>query len=141
MNTMIYSKTGTSTGIGFAVPVDTIKKIVPQIIKYGKVLRPGLGISLLSDTYTRRLDIKGAIVFRVPTDSAAHRLGIRGIGRNRYGELYIRDIIVGIDNHKISSYDDLYNTLDNYKAGEIVTLTLQRNGKERKLRFPLVRID
>jgi S1-C subfamily serine protease len=141
MNTMIYSRTGTSAGIGFAVPVDTIKKIVPQIIKYGKVIRPGLGISYLPDRYARRSGIKGVIVLEVPRGSTAHRAGIRGLGKDRYGQLYIRDIIVGIDDHKIESYDDYYNALDHYRIGDVVTLTLRRDRDERKLKFRLVRID
>lgn len=141
MNTMIYSRTGTSAGIGFAVPVDTIKKIVPQIIKYGKVIRPGLGLSLLPDKFARRLDIDGVIIWEVPRYSGAYRSGIRGLGRDRYGQLYIRDIIVGIDNHKITSYDDLYNTLDSYRIGDMITLTLRRDREERKVRIQLVKID
>jgi len=141
MNTMIYSRTGTSSGIGFAVPVDTVKRIVPQIIKYGKVIRPGLGIGLLPDRYARRLDIEGVVVVEVSPDSHAYRAGIRGLARDRYGELYIQDIIVGIDDHKISSYDDLYNTLDHYRIGDTVTITLIRRGEKRKIRFTLERID
>ncbi|MCP4216665.1 MAG: trypsin-like serine protease [bacterium] len=141
MNTMIYSSTGTSTGIGFAVPVDTIKKIVPQIIKYGKVIRPGLGISMLPDKYARRLDIKGVIVMEVHRSSAAYSAGIRGLERNRYGQIYARDIIVAIDNFKITSYDDLYNALDNFRVGDEVTLTLQREERLRKVRIRLVSID
>lgn len=141
MNTMIYSRTGTSSGIGFAVPVDTIKRIVPQIIKYGKVIRPGLGIGLLPDRYSRRLDIEGVVVFEVSPDSHAYRAGIRGLARDRYGELYMQDIIVGIDDHKISSYDDLYNVLDLYRIGDTVTITLMRHGEKRKIRFTLERID
>lgn len=141
MNTMIYSSTGTSAGIGFAVPVDTIKKVVPQVIRYGKVIRPGLGISLLQDAYARRIGVKGVVVVDVPAKSAAYKDGIRGIARNRYGEIYLQDVIVGIDDHKITSYDDLYNVLENYRIGETVTLVLLRGERERKLRFTLVGID
>ena len=141
MNTMIYSSTGTSTGIGFAVPVDTVKKIVPQIIKYGKVIRPGIGVSLLSDRYAQRLNIEGVIVRAVSFNSEAYKAGIRGLARDRYGQLYIRDIIVGIDKYKISSYDDYYYALDHYRIGDIVTLTLLRDEKKREVRIKLVSID
>ncbi|MCP5108084.1 MAG: trypsin-like serine protease [bacterium] len=141
MNTMIYSKTGTNSGIGFAVPVDTIKKIVPQIIKYGKVIRPGIGISFLPDPSAMRLDIKGVIVRHAARGSAAYRAGLRGLGRDRYGQLYIKDVIVGIDDHKITSYDDLYNTLDNYRIGDKVTVTVNRDRQIRKVRLKLVRSD
>jgi S1-C subfamily serine protease len=141
MNTMIYSKTGTSSGIGFAVPVDTIKKIVPQIIRFGKVIRPGIGVSMLSDTYARRLNIKGVVILEVQKSSNAYRAGLRGLGRDRYGQLYLRDIIVGIDKTRIDSYDDLYNTLDNYRIGDQVTLTVKRGDKQRRIRLRLVEID
>lgn len=141
MNTMIYSSTGTSAGIGFAVPVDIIKKIVPQIIRYGKVIRPGLGISLLQDSYARRIGIEGVAVVDVPKKSEASRAGICGIARNRFGELYLQDIIVGINDHKITSYDDLFNVLENYRVGETVTLVIKRNSKERKVRITLVGTD
>jgi S1-C subfamily serine protease len=141
MNTVIYSTTGTSTGVGFAVPVDTIKRVVPQIIKYGKVIRPGIGVSFLPDQYARRIDVEGVVVVDVPRGSAAYRAGIRGIARDRYGRLYIQDVIVGIDNNKITSYDDLYNALDNYRIGDEVTLTLRRDEKERKVKIQLIRTD
>jgi S1-C subfamily serine protease len=137
MNTMIYSQTGTSSGIGFAVPVDTIKRVVPQLIKYGKVIRPGLGITLLSDQYARRYNIEGVVVLQVVPNGPAYKAGIRGIGRDRY----INDIIVGIDKYKITSYDDLYNTLDNYRVGDTVTVTVERNGKKRKVQLTLMRLD
>jgi S1-C subfamily serine protease len=141
MNTMIYSETGASAGIGFAVPVNTIKRVVPQLIKYGKVIRPGLGISLLQEQYTRRYNIEGVAVLEVAPDGPADRAGIKGLGRDRYGQLYIRDVIIGIDDHKITSYDDLYNTMDNYRVGDTVTVTVERNGKTRKVQLTLMRVD
>lgn len=141
MNTMIYSRTGTYAGIGFAVPVDTIKKIVPQLIKFGKVIRPGIGVSFLADEYARRWEIEGAVIVEVPRGSEAFRAGMRGIGRDRSGRLYLRDILVGINDIKITSYDDLYNALDNFRIGDWVTLTIERSEKKRKVKFRLVRID
>lgn len=138
MNTMIYSSTGTSAGVGFAVPVDTIKRIVPQIIKFGKVTRPGLGISILPDQYASRLRTEGAIVLDVPQRSSAYNSGIRGIVRDRYGRLYMQDVIVAINNTKIDSYDDLFNAMDNFRIGEIVNLTLNRENKKRTVRIKLV---
>lgn len=141
INTMIYSQSGTSAGIGFAVPVDTIKRVVPQLIKYGKVIRPGLGISLLPEQYTRSYNIEGVVVRDVEPNGPADRAGIKGLGRDRYGQLYIRDIIIGIDDHKITSYDDLYNTLDNYRVGDRVTVTVERDGKKRKVQLTLIRLN
>lgn len=141
MNTMIYSRTGTYSGIGFAVPVDTIKRMVPQIIRYGKVIRPGLGVSMLQDRYAARLNIEGVVVMETLKNSPAHRAGIRGIGRDRYGKLFIRDVITAIDGKKIDSYDDLYNVLDKYRVGDSVSVTVKRNNKTRRVRITLIRID
>jgi S1-C subfamily serine protease len=141
MNTMIISPSGASSGIGFAIPVDTIKKIVPQIISYGRVIRPGLGITLLSDRYGRRLGIEGVVVYEVPLDSEAYKKGLRGLTRNRLGRLVVQDIIKGIDSKKVRSYDDLYNLLDDYRIGDKVTLTVERDGKTRKVELTLVRVD
>jgi S1-C subfamily serine protease len=141
MNTMIVSSSGASAGLGFAIPVDTIKRIVPQIIKYGKVTRPGLELSILPDQYAARLNIKGAIVVEVPSRSEAYQAGIRGVARDRFGRLYVQDTIVGINNIKINSYDDLFNALDNFKIGEMVTLTVLRDGKKRNVQIKLVITD
>jgi S1-C subfamily serine protease len=141
MNTMIYSKTGSSSGIGFAVPVDTIKKIVPQIIRHGKVIRPGLGVSLLPDRYLRRTEVRGAVVLEVPPRSEAGRKGLKGLERDRYGRVIINDIIMAVDKKEVGSYDDLYNLLDDYTIGSTVRLTLSRSGKKREVSLRLVRID
>lgn len=141
MNTMIVSPSRSSSGIGFAIPVDTIKKIVPQIIKYGRVIRPGLGLSLLSDRYGQRLGIKGVVIYEVPVDTEAYQKGLRGLIRDRRGRLVIQDIIKEIDGKKVRSYDDLYNLLDDYKIGDRVTLTVERDGKTRKVELTLVRVD
>jgi len=141
MNTVIISRTGQYSGVGFAVPVDTIKKVVPQIIRYGRVIRPGLGIEILPDSYASRLDIEGVVIMVVPRDSEAYSAGLRGLARNQRGRLYIRDIITKIDGVAIKSYDDLYNTLDNYKIGDTVTLTVSRDEEERTVQIKLVRMD
>lgn len=141
MNTMIYSRTGTSAGIGFAVPVDIIKKIVPQIIRFGKVIRPGIGVSLLTDAYASRLHIKGAVIMEVEPGSPAFKAGLRGLGRNQTGQFYIRDVIIGLDDIPINSYDDLYNALDNYRVNDRVTLTVKRDKKTRKVNIRLEKID
>ncbi len=142
MNTMIASYSGTSAGVGFAVPVDMIKKIVPQIIKFGKVTRPGIGgITFVPDEYARRSDVAGAVILDVPRDSAAYELGMRGLYRDRYGRLLIRDVITAIDGTKVKSYDDLFTALDNYKIGDTVGLTVERDGKPRRVDIRLVGVD
>jgi S1-C subfamily serine protease len=142
MNTMMISPSGTSSGVGFAVPVDMIKKIVPEIIRFGKVTRPGIGgLTFVPDDYVRRADVAGAMILDVPRTSQAYELGLRGLSRDRFGRLYYRDVITAIDGTKVKSYDDLFSALDNYKIGDAVTLTVDREGKSRKVEIRLVGID
>lgn len=135
MNTMIVSPSGASSGLGFAVPVDTIKKIVPQLIRYGKVIKPGLPLTLLTDDQAQRfgVDINGVAIVRAPAGS-----GLNGISRDRRGYFYVGDVITAIDQIKVKSYDDLYSALENYKIGDSVTLTVEAEGKARKVQIKLV---
>jgi S1-C subfamily serine protease len=141
MNTMIISPSGASSGVGFAIPVDTIKKVVPELIKFGKVIRPDIGVSILPDQYNQRFGIKGAAIWEVARGSAAEGAGLTGLSRDRYGRLLLGDVVTGLDEAKIGSYDDLYAALESRKIGDVVTLTVERSGKARKVRITLVKAD
>lgn len=142
MNTVIVSPSGASSGVGFAVPVDTVRKVVPQIIQFGRVTRPDIGgLSFVRDEVARRAKIEGAVVLEVTRGSRADELGLRGLYRDRYGRLLIRDVITGIDGMRIKSYDDLFAALDGYKIGDTVTLTVEREGESRRVRITLVGND
>jgi S1-C subfamily serine protease len=142
MNTMIYSPSGASSGVGFAVPVDTVKKIVPQIVQFGKVIRPDIGgVSFVRDEVARRARIEGAVILEVAQGGRAYNLGLRGLTRDNFGRLLIRDVITAIDAMKITSWDDLFTALDGYKIGDNVTLTVAREGKSRKVEIQLVGTD
>jgi S1-C subfamily serine protease len=140
MNTMIA--TPTSSGVGFAIPVDTIRKIVPQLIQSGKVTRPDIGgVSFVRDEVAQRAGIEGAVVLEVSKGSAAYDQGLRGLYRDNFGRLLIRDYVTGVDAMKVKSYDDLFTALDGYKIGDTVTLTVGREGKPRKVTIRLVGSD
>ena len=142
MNTMIASPSGASSGVGFAVPVDTVRKIVPQIIQYGKVIRPDIGgVTFVRDEVARRSKVEGAVVMEVDRASRAYDQGLRGLYRDSFGRLLIRDIVTAIDQMKIKSYDDLFAALDGYKIGDTVTMTVEREGKARQVRIQLVGND
>ncbi len=132
MNTMIYSKSGGSDGIGFAVPVSIIRRIVPQIIKTGKAQQIGLGVSILPDSIARQNGIKGVIIRAVNPDSPAGRAGLKGLSTNGSGAM-IGDVIIGIDDKTVSSYDDLYNELDTHKAGEKVKVKVLRDNQVQSI--------
>ncbi|HVJ88196.1 MAG TPA: trypsin-like peptidase domain-containing protein [Labilithrix sp.] len=126
MNTMIYSKSGSSAGIGFAVPVATIARIVPQIIKTGRAEQLGLGIGIdPMQKLERRLGIKGVIVLAVPPDSPAAKAGMRGVVQSGRG-IALGDIIVAVDDKRVETFDDLYSILDTHKPDDIVKVKVVR---------------
>ncbi|MCC4119051.1 S1C family serine protease, partial [Aromatoleum toluclasticum] len=91
INTAIYSPSGASAGIGFAVPVDTVMRVVPQLIKHGLYVRPVQGIQIDEDVNARlleELEVEGVVVLRVMPGSAADKAGLRGIRQERYGRFY-----------------------------------------------------
>jgi len=138
MNTMIFSKTGSSAGIGFAVPVSTIARIVPQIIKTGRAEQVGLGMVVDPlQKFERRLGLEGVIVLQVPEGSPAAAAGIRGISRTRRG-IVIGDVIVGVDTTRIVHFDDLYTVLDSHKAQDTVKVSVMRGDKTVTLDVKLI---
>jgi len=138
MNTMIYSKTGSSAGIGFAVPVSTIQRIVPQIIKTGRAEQVGLGISVDPvGKLERRLGLEGVVVLQVPEGSPAAAAGLKGLTRTRRG-LALGDVIIGVDEKRIVQFDDLYTVLDAKKADDVVRLVVQRGDAAVTLQVKLV---
>ena len=126
MNTMIFSKSGGSAGIGFAVPIGTISRIVPQILKTGRAEQVGIGIGVDPvQKLERRLGQSGVIVLHVPEGGAAAAAGLRGLTRTRRG-LALGDVIVGIDGTRIQQFDDLYTALDQHKPDDTVKVTVLR---------------
>ena len=138
MNTMIFSKTGSSAGIGFAVPVSAVRRVVPQVIATGRVQHPGIGIEPLPDHYAARAGIKGVVVTRVSPGSPAQVAGVRGLQQDRRGEISLGDIIVGIDEHVVADFDDLYNAFDRFEVGDEVTVKLIRDGQAASVKVKLV---
>ncbi len=130
INTAIYSPTGTSAGIGFAVPADILNRIVPQLIRNGKVVRAGFGIYIYDDsTVRRRLEREGVLIRGVAPESVAEQAGLRGTQYDEDGDLYPGDLIVRIDDTQIASQNDLFDLLDQREIGETVEVEIIRNGK------------
>jgi S1-C subfamily serine protease len=126
VNMAIYSPSGASSGIGFAVPVDTVNRIVPQIIRQGEITRPGLGVRIGDDRLSRRLGLSGVLITQVEKGSAADRAGLRGIREDVKGEVVLGDIIIGIDGERIETSNDLLNALDKRTVGDTVKVTVLR---------------
>ncbi|MDE2491606.1 MAG: trypsin-like peptidase domain-containing protein [Elusimicrobia bacterium] len=143
MNTMIYSQSGSNAGIGFAVPVSFLKRIVPQLIKYGKVIRPGLGVTILTpgQKYYLLGDQPGVVIASVARGGGAARAGLRGMRREPGGRYALGDVIVGVDGTKIRDYDDLYHALDARKVGDRVTVEVVRGERTLRFRVTLMALD
>ena len=137
VNTAIYSPSGASAGIGFAIPVNTVQDVVPQLISFGRLYRPVTGIELASDGWARRYRIEGVPVVRVFPGLPAAQAGVQGVGRNFRGEVVLGDVIVALDDVTVNSSDDYLSFMEKKKPGDEVTLTVRRDGKTRQLRLRL----
>ena len=127
MNTAIYSPSGASAGIGFAIPVDTLKYQVETIIRDGKVERPALGVSYLSAGQARSLGVgRGVLVLDVPKGSAASKAGLQGSYRRDDGGVVLGDVITGINGDSVATDLDLFRAIDKYAPGESITVIVQR---------------
>ncbi len=133
VNTAIYGQT--SAGIGFAIPVDTVNRIVSQLIANGKVTRPDLGIrtsEALSRSVTRRLGITGVLVLQVEPGSPAEKAGLRPTRRLPNGA-YAGDIVLSVGNLPVGSIEDINRAMENAKPGQKVPVTILRDGKQQNL--------
>jgi S1-C subfamily serine protease len=136
INTAIYSPSGANAGIGFAVPVDTVNTIVPQLLKFGKVTRPGLGINVLADQLAVQNNIDGVVILGVMPGGAADQAGLTGIKQDRTGQR-LGDVIVGIDGVEIHRSSDLFKALDTHKVGDEVDVTVENQRNRRTVKVKL----
>jgi len=139
MNTMIFSKSGSSAGIGFAVPVKTIQRVVPQIIRDGKPTRVGIGLTLIDDSVAQRVGIRGVIINEVVAPGAL-KAGLRGLRQGQFG-VELGDVIVGIDEHEVHNYDDFYNALDRHRPGDAVEVRVLRGDDIVKTKVELIVVN
>jgi S1-C subfamily serine protease len=138
INTAIYSPSGASAGVGFAVPVDIINRIVPQIIRYGKVIEPGLGIELAEDYQARQIGIdRGVLVLNLDPRGAAAKAGILPTRYDEDGNLVLGDIIISIDGKRVGSTNDFYDILDGYQVGDTVRVVVVRASRQKTVSVTL----
>jgi S1-C subfamily serine protease len=138
MNTAILSPSGTFAGIGFAIPVDEINHVVPQLINHGKVVRPRLGVQIAGDEVARQYGVKeGAMLVRVFPGSPAEAAGLRGARQDDEGGLALGDVLVAIDDKPIKAGKDLFGVLEQYKPGDTVTVTYVRDGQHKQAKATL----
>jgi 2-alkenal reductase len=135
VNTAIYSESGASAGIGFAIPVDLVKRVVPEIIKTGRAPRPGIGIAAADERVAAQLGIKGVVVLGVAPGSPADRAGMRPF---RPDSKEPGDVIVGLNGKPVDTLSDFVAALDDIGVGKEVSLTLQRGKSRREIKVPVI---
>ncbi len=136
VNTAIFSPSGAYAGIGFAVPVNEINRVVPQLIRNGKLIRPGIGVSLADARLVKRLGIDGVLVLGVENGGPAHRAGLRPT--KQYGsEVVLGDVITGIGGQPVRSYDDIRTELERFAVGDQVIVNIIRDGEDVQLSLRL----
>lgn len=143
INTILFNASGAraSAGLGFAIPVDTVKEIVPQLIKYGKVIRPGLGMIFLEDFYAIRLGIhEGVMIKYIDPNGTASKTELQGITRNIWGQYFFGDIIVAVNQIPIKNNDDLFSAILRHKIGNKVKIKFLRDNKERSTEITLTQM-
>jgi S1-C subfamily serine protease len=140
INTAIYSPSGASAGIGFAVPVNIVNRIVPELIKYGRAMKPGLGVTIANRQIAERLGVKGVLLINIQPGSAAEKAGLRGT-RRIGNEIVLGDIIESVNSIAVLSFDDLLNEFDRYRVGDEVVLGIIRDDSRIKVRVALEMVE
>jgi S1-C subfamily serine protease len=142
VNTAIASPSGASAGIGFAIPVDDVNEIVPQLIASGKVTRPRLGVQIAEIQLAKQLGVdQGVLIIKVLPNSPAARAGLRGTSRNDQGEVVRGDVITAIDGKAVNQSPDLFAALEKHRAGDTVTLTILRDNKQQEVQVTLQAVE
>ena len=135
VNTAIISPSGTYSGVGFAVPVDTVNRIVTKLIKYGKVGRPGFGISLIPEHIMSRIGIEGVGILEVSKGSSAADAGLREVKRLPNGRIELGDIIIEVDESEVKNSTDLVRIMDRHEVGDEVDIVIIRKNVKKTVRI------
>ncbi|BAW80490.1 trypsin-like serine protease [Candidatus Nitrosoglobus terrae] len=137
VNTAIYSPSGAYAGIGFAIPVDTVNWVIPELIVKGKIVQPTLGIILLPAQAAANIQMEGVIILRVVPGSGADRAGLRGVQRDSMGRIHLGDIITAVEGQPIRDSNDLILALERRKAGERIKVQVFRGEQKRQVEIEL----
>lgn len=130
VNTAATRHPQTTAGFGLAVPSDTVRRIVNQLVRYGRVVRPGLGVMCLHDSHSRALlgAQPGVVVHRVVPGSGAAQAGLRGVRQDDWGNIFLGDVIVQVGGQPVNAVEDLISMLEQFSVGDQVPLALHRYG-------------
>jgi S1-C subfamily serine protease len=138
VNTAIISPSGSSAGIGFAIPADIVNRVVPELIKNGRVPTPGIGIVAASEAVATRLGVEGVIVVRTAPGSPAERAGIRGVN---FSSGAIGDVIVQADDKPVHRLSDLTDQLEQVGAGKSIRIGIKRGSETREVNVDVVDVS
>ena len=133
VNTMIYSPSGASAGIGFSIPVDEVNWVVSDLIKYGELKRPKIGIELLPQQYSEKWGITGAMIMGIVPGGGAEKAGLKALEQTRNGEIIFGDIIMGINDKIILNSNDLYLALEKFNPGDKIKVKIKRDNQEKEV--------
>ena len=138
MNTAIYSPSGASAGVGFAIPVNTIRDVVPDLIQYGRSNRPTLGVTLAPDNIMQRYDQQGVLILQVVPGSSADVAGLRSTSFDSEGNLQLGDVILSIDGQPVRDSDGLILALRKYRVGDVLVLEVRREDRRGQVNLRLI---
>lgn len=138
VNTAIFSPSGVSSGISFAIPVDEVNRVIPELIKHGKVTKPGLGVTLAPDNLSKQWAVEGVVIMDVLPEGAAAKTGLRGVTRQKSGKIVLGDTIQSIDQKPIKVLKDLYLILDDKKIGDTLKIKILREDEQLELDITLM---
>lgn len=138
VNTQIASPSGASAGIGFAIPVDTVNRIVPELIRHGRIQRPMLGVVIWPDSVAQELGVRGVLLREVSPGGSAEKAGLRGTSFDRSGRpVQLGDLITGIGDRPVRDQGDLLDALVQYNVGDEVPVAYIRDSKEQSTKVRL----
>jgi S1-C subfamily serine protease len=141
VNTAIFSPTGASAGIGFAVPVDTVNRLVPQLIERGRAVEAGIGATFIPESYNAQLGISGVALAEVAPNGPAVRAGLTGVQITRARRIVLGDRILAVDGKPVRSEDDVRDVFEAAGIGATVTLTIARGEQKRDVKIQLVQVQ
>jgi S1-C subfamily serine protease len=141
VNTAIYSPSGGSAGIGFAIPVNTVIEVVPQLIAFGKIMRPVLGVELASDRWLRRYRVEGVPIVRTYRDFPAESSGMVGARRGSRGEIILGDVITEIDGERVANNDEFLSAMEKHRVGDTIDIVTKREGEEKRFSVKLSEVQ
>ncbi len=141
VNTAIYSPSGGSAGIGFAIPVNTVIEVVPQLIAFGKIMRPVLGVELASDRWLRRYRVEGVPIVRTYRGFPAEMAGMVGARRGSRGEIILGDVITEIDGERVANNDEFLSEMERHRVGDTIDIVTTREGEEKRFTVELSEVQ